>query len=152
MRRIASWVAAAASVLLLGVSIVVGRHEQSAWQARENRGIAGVRRAVGTELMRPAAYRASPRFACLLYKHGLDLVGLELCFAPSGAIVEAIERAPGLDPKIWTLRSSPGGATVRENPTLIARLLDRLGAQTGPAIVVGGQDLGAVVPPQSTTP
>ena len=135
-----------ASLLVLASLIAVGRHEQSTWQAKENRAIAGVRQAVGARLTHPSAYRASPQFACLLYPHGADPYGLELCFAPTGSIVEAIERTPGLDSKFWTLRSDPGAATVRENPLLIAHLLDGLGAQTGPKIVVGGPDLGAIAP------
>jgi hypothetical protein len=134
------------SLLVLASLIAVGRHERSAWEAKENRGIAGVRQAVGARLADPTAYRSSPQFACLLYARGADLGGLELCFAPTGAIVEAIERTPGLDPKVWTIRSDPGGARVRENPLLIARLLDGLGAQSGPRIVVGGPDLGAITP------
>jgi hypothetical protein len=138
-----------ASLLLL---ILVGRHEQSVWQVRENRGIASVRRAVGTDLPKPTAYQSGASFACLLYPNGKDLYGLELCFAPTGAIVEAIQRAAGVRTKIWTLRSDPGRATVHQNPALIARLLDRLGAQTGSTIQVGGLDVGARVPTYGPPP
>ncbi len=137
-----------AALLVLAVLIPVGRHEASAWRTTENRGIAGVRQAVGAQLKRPEAFRASPQFACLLYPNRGHSLGLELCFAPTGAIVEAIKRAPGQDPEIWTVRSDPGAATVRENPVLVAHVLDRLGAQTGAAIRVGGLDLGAVAPPK----
>jgi hypothetical protein len=130
---------------LAGLALV-GRHEGSTWRARENRGIAQVRRAVGQSLTAPEAFRKSPTFACLLYRHNGKDYGFELCFAPSGAIVEAIERSPGRNPKIWTVRSDPGGATVRENSRTIAHLLDRLGAQRGPRILVGGLDLGPEAP------
>ena len=145
MKRTAT-VSIGAAVLTLLLLIFIGRHERSTWQTKQNRGIAAVRRAVGVKLTDPEAFRTSPQFACLLYPRGGHSYGLELCFAPSGAIVEAIERTPGLNPKIWTLRSEPGSTTVHENPVLVAHLLDRMGAQTGTAIQVGGADVGPEAP------
>jgi hypothetical protein len=140
-----------AAMLVLAVLILVGRHEQSVWRAKENRGIAEVRTAVGSKLTKPEAFRESLHFTCLLYSRDTHANGLELCFASTGAIVEAIERAPGINPKIWTLRSDPGASTVRENPVVIAHALDRLGAQTGPAIQVGGLDIGPEAPVAPST-
>ncbi len=81
------------AAVVLVVLVFVGRHERSTWQAKENRGIASVRQAVGAELRQPKAYRASPTFACLHLPEPQVHLGLELCFAPTGAIVEAIDRA-----------------------------------------------------------
>jgi hypothetical protein len=149
-----TWIRAGALALaVLVLLIFVGRHEGSTWQAKENRGIATIRQAVGAELKHPKGFRGGPTFACLIYPDGsADPYGLELCFAPSGAIIEAIHRGPGLTPTIWTLRSDPGASTVRENPALIAALLDKLGAQTGTAIQVGGQDIGGRIPLYPVTP
>ena len=145
MRRKAT-IGTVAAALVLAALIPVARHEQSVWRTKENRGIAGVRKAVGSRLTKPEAFRESLHFRCLLYSRDTHANELELCFAATGAIVEAIERAPGVNPKIWTLRSDPGAASVRENPVLIAHALDRLGAQTGPAIQVGGLDIGPEAP------
>ena len=134
-------------VAVLVLAIFVGRHERATWSAKENRGIAAMRAEVGVRIDHPLAFRQAPTFACLLYAKSQYLYRLELCFAPTGAIVEAIHRREGHNPEVWSLRSDPEAATVRESPRVIAMLLEQLGAQADATeIRVGYSDNGAFAP------
>jgi hypothetical protein len=125
---------------------LVGRWERARWLRSQNAGIAEVRREIGSRFGHPDAYRDSPTFECLIYKTKEHPFARELCFDPSGAVVEAIERTPNRDPKISTVRPEPGAASVRVDPVVVARLLDGLGAQTGTVIQTGKLDLGPTAP------
>jgi len=130
------------ALLVLAVIAIVGRVERSRWTDAQNAGIARVRADVAASFRHPSASRGGPAFACLIWRTPGDPYGRELCYAPTGALVEAILRVPRHDPSIWTLRPDPGAARVRDDPRVIAHLLDRLGAQTGDSIQIGMPDLG----------
>jgi hypothetical protein len=151
-RRRTTVTASAVILAILLLAAAVGLFERSRWVDRQNAGIAAARAAVGANLAHPKAYRMAPLFDCLLY--GSYSVGdaRELCFAPSGAIVETIERHLGQEPKIWSLRSDPAASKVRVDPTVIAHMLDKMGAQRGDRIRVGSPDLGAQYPIGSKLP
>src|SRR3954466_14631493 len=89
---------AIAGALVLVLFGVAGRVEGSRWTDRQVAGIAAARDAVGANIVHPKAYRMSPSFDCLLYGSYEADNARELCFAPSGAIVEAIERHLGKSP------------------------------------------------------
>jgi hypothetical protein len=115
-----------ALVLLVAVSVVVGRWEARRHAAEENRGIARVRAAVGPlESRSLSAYRRAPIFDCLLYRRGAHPYALELCFDRDGRIVEAIDRT-GREPRIWSLREDPSRATLREDPRAVESLIERM--------------------------
>lgn len=134
------------------VVAAVGKFERSSWIDRQNAGIAAERAAVGAQLAHPKAYRMAAAFDCLLYGTYATGDARELCFAPSGAIVETIERHLGKEPKIWSLRAEPSASKVRVDPIVIARMLDKMGAQQGDRIQVGNLDLGAEYPVGSKLP
>ena len=129
------------AVVLVALPLL-GRWERTRWLRSQNEGIAAVKQAVGGEFDHAYAYRHGFTFACLLYQTAEERFGRELCFNSSGYIVEAIHRFPNRDPEVWTVRPEPAGAKVKVNPYLVARLLDKLGAQRAPAILTGIPDLG----------
>jgi uncharacterized membrane protein len=132
----------AGAVVVLVLLALTGRFERSHWIDAQNDAIARVRAAVAPRFEHPYAFRNSPTFACLIWHTAVHPLGRELCYDPSGAVIEAIERYPNRDPRIWTLRSQRSAATVRDDPRTVANLLDRLGAQSGSVIVVGNPDIG----------
>lgn len=121
--------AAAAAVLL--ALIPLGRWEGGRHADSELEGMRRVQAAIGP-LDQPSldAYRVSvgTGFDCLLYKRGANRFALELCFDKPGRLVEAIDRRGAGDPKISSLRETPGDATIRADRALVDRLLKRLGA------------------------
>jgi hypothetical protein len=140
-QRVAWLIPAAAAVMLVAVG-AVGRVERSRWIRIQNQGIAAVRASVASRFPHPSAWRGSPNFTCLIWRTSNHPYGRELCYAPSGAIIEAIERSPRRNPIVWTVRPEPTAARNRDDPRVVAALLDRLGAQTGPTIQIGKPDLG----------
>jgi hypothetical protein len=130
------------AVLVAAASGVSGRVERKHWIETQNDGIAHVRAEVAARFTRPFVYRLAPDFACLVWKTSDHPFGHELCYRPSGAIVEAIDRRPGHDPTIWTVRPEPSTARIHDDPRVVARLLARLGANTGSTIPLGTPDLG----------
>jgi hypothetical protein len=137
--RVALGAGVAVALLVL---VPLGKLERSRWIDRENSGLGQIRADVGARFARPAGFRIAPLFACLLYGSEGQSRSRELCFDRSGAIVEAISRRPGRDLQVWTLRSEPSVARLHESPVAVARILDRMHAQTGDSIVVGSPDLG----------
>ena len=128
MRRPLVYAVAAAAILVLGLLVVVGRHERSRHADSENRKLAEIRRLVGP-LDTPSldAFRLLPQFSCLLYKRGSNRFALELCVDRYGRVVEAIDRR-GRTPRIASLREDPSRATVRVDRAEVDRLLRKLGA------------------------
>jgi hypothetical protein len=123
-RRAAAVALAAAAVVLL---LLVGRWERSQHADEEVRGMRSVLREIGS-LGGPALarFRYLPRFQCLLYARGGDVVALELCVDADGRVVEAIDRRDA-PPKIWSLRDDPTRSSLRVDRGLVDRLLLRLG-------------------------
>jgi len=112
--------------------VVVARWERSHWIDQQNETIASIRAAVGP-LDGPtlAGYRETPQFRCLSWRRGPRPYALELCFDPSGRVIEALDRRA--EPKLvyGSLRSEPAAATTRLDPRLASRLLARLEAPAG---------------------
>jgi hypothetical protein len=128
VRRPVALAVAAAAILVLGVLVVVGRHERTSHADSENRKIERTRRLVGP-LDSPSldAFRLLPHFSCLLYKRDGNRFALELCVDAKGRVVEAIDRR-GRTPRIASLREDPSHATVRVDRAVVDRLLRKLGA------------------------
>jgi hypothetical protein len=143
----------AAVLIATPLLVAVGRRERSHWTAKENAGIAALRAAVGPNLdsSRLVGFRLSYTFDCLLYTDGKAVYGEELCFDPSGRIVEAIDRRTTTS-IFWTLRMSPQSATVRERPALIDCILRSVGVRMPASttiVPVGSPDMGvSQVPPK----
>jgi hypothetical protein len=143
----------AASVLIVGAVAValIGRWEATRANTAQLDGIARVRQAVGA-LNGPAlaAYRVTPAFDCLVYHVGLNISARELCFDPTGGIVEAIDRT-GPSPSFWSVRYEPSLAQTRVSPRRVITLLRALGAGWFVAgatdrIPVGLPDVGPILP------
>lgn len=123
----ARWLAAAAlGVVVLGLLVPVGRWER----ARAARGeVAGMRRTLALvgRLESPSlsGYRVLPGFDCLTYRRGGNPFALELCFDPSGRLIETIDRRTARR-RISSLRADPTRSTVRVDPTRVERLLRRM--------------------------
>jgi hypothetical protein len=117
-------------VVLALLLVVIGRHERSHEQAATSAGIARVRAAIGPSLSKPGPddYVLEPGRSCLLYGVGDRTYALELCFDPSGRIVEAVDRR-GTTSKFYSLVEEPGAARLHANPKLIDSLLKTLEAE-----------------------
>lgn len=120
--------AAAATVLVAVVLVLVGRWEGDRTSDEQNRGMRRVLALVG-RLDSPALdrYRLHPMFNCLLYRVGAKTYALELCFDAKGRLVEAIDRRRGGDPRIWSLRFDPEASDTKVDPAEVQRLLRKLG-------------------------
>ena len=123
--RRASLLAGAAAVVL-GLLVPVGRWER-ARAAREE--TAGMRRVV--QLVGPldspslSGYRVLPAFDCLTYRRGSNPLALELCFDPTGRLVETIDRRTAAR-RISSLRADPTRSTIRVGRAEIDRLLRKM--------------------------
>jgi hypothetical protein len=128
VRRPVVLAVAAAAVVVLGLLVLIGRHERTKHADSENRKLAEIRRLVGP-LDSPSldAFRLLPQFSCLLYKRDSNRFALELCVDGKGRVVEAIDRR-GRTPRIASLREDPSHATVRVDRAEVDRLLRKLGA------------------------
>jgi hypothetical protein len=128
VRRPVAFAVAAAAIVVLGVLVLIGRHERTKHADAENRKLAQIRRLVGP-LDSPSlnAFRLLPQFSCLLYKRDGNRFALELCVDRKGRVVEAIDRR-GRTPRIASLREDPSRATVRVDRAEVDRLLRKLGA------------------------
>jgi hypothetical protein len=117
------------AVVALGLLVPVGRWER-ARAAREE--IAGMRRV--QQLVGPldsaslSGYRVLPAFDCLTYRRGADPFALELCFAPSGRLVETIDRRTATR-RIASLREDPTRSSIRVDPAVIHGLLRMMEAK-----------------------
>jgi len=133
------------AVAALAVVIAVGRIE-SAWANRvQNRGFAHMLALVGPDWNHSAtAYRLAPTFDCLLYKVGIDPYALELCFDPSGRVVEAIDRRNNTSPTFWSLRFDPAASTVRFDPAKVTAAFVSAGAipRGSSSLPLGDADVG----------
>lgn len=117
---------AVSSVVLLGAVVLAGRWESQRATRIEQHGIERVFAAASAEPV-PDGYRIDARFRCLLYKRGVHPFAYELCFDPSGRLVEAIVRLSG-EPVVSTLRSQPQDATIRARSSAIDDVLRQMRA------------------------
>jgi hypothetical protein len=124
-RRLAA--GAVGALALAALLVAVGRWERDHRADEEVVGMRRVLAAVGP-LDSPSlsAFRYLTDFQCLLYRRGENRVALELCFDPSGRVIEAIDRRSG-DPRIWSLRDDPRRSTIRVDRAEVDRLLVRMG-------------------------
>lgn len=136
------WVTLAIVIAGLIALLPLGRWERQRWLRTQNSGIQALLQSIQGRFSHPYAYRHGETFACLLYSTSVEPFGKELCINPSGYVIEAIDRIPGRDPEIWTVRPEPGAATTHVNPSLVAHLLNSLGAQNASVIETGLPDVG----------
>ena len=131
MRRradvLARWLAGGAlTVVVLGLLVPVGRWER-ARAARDE--IAGMRRTLA--LVGPldspslSGYRVLPEFNCLTYRRGSNPLALELCFDPTGRLIETVDRRTATR-HISSLRADPTRSTIRVDPMRVDGLLHRM--------------------------
>lgn len=142
-----------AAAVALALLTVLGRWEYE-WATRaQNRQMAATFRLATREgLDSPLldAYRLAEQFDCLLYRahayrHAYKYA-LELCFDPTGRLVETIDRRRSTD-MIGSLRWEPSAATLRLSPRKLLSVFHAIGAfsahqTTGNALPVDYNDTG----------
>ena len=127
MKRAGPLAIVLATLVALGVLVLVGRSEGRRHARKENRGIAEIRALVGPLDSRSLdRYRLLPQFSCLLYRRAGNAFALELCIDARGRVVEAIDRRNRRKPRIYSLREDPSAATLRVDRAEVDRLLVRL--------------------------
>lgn len=115
-------------LVVLGALVPLGRWERAHAAREEN---AGMRRTlalvgrVGSPSL--SGFRVFPAFDCLTYRRGTNPFALELCFDHAGRLIETIDRRTPTR-HISSLREDPTRATTRVDPSLVHRLLHRMGA------------------------
>lgn len=118
----------ALAIVVLGLLVPVGRWER-ARAARDE--LAGMRRTLA--LVGPLAspslsgYRILPGLDCLTYRRGSNPFALELCFDPSGRLVETVDRRTATR-RISSLRADPTRSTIRVDRVEVDRLLRKMEA------------------------
>jgi hypothetical protein len=147
-RRVA---VAAGALAVLACLVAVGRMERARAVDRETAGMETLLREVGPNLSpnRIYAYRRTPTLGCLLYATSpKERLAIELCFEPSGRLVEAIDRRGG-ELRPFTLRSEPDASRTRVPPATLLSALNHadpkrfpndlsslpLGIDLGPAVL-----------------
>lgn len=125
-RRLAVGLAALAVVLV--ALIPLGRWERGHAAREENAGMRGTLALVGrVDSASLSGFRVFPAFDCLTYRRGPNPFALELCFDHAGRLIETIDRRTQTR-HISSLREDPTRATTRVDPSLVHRLLHRMGA------------------------
>jgi hypothetical protein len=124
MRALA--VATAVVVSLILGAVAYGRAEGRHAVAAQQRGILGVRAAVGQRLLHPdqAIYDPGGQLECLTYQGDGRNAVLELCFDPAGRLLEAVDRRRA--ESIWSLRWDPAAAPLRLDPPTVETTVKRL--------------------------
>ena len=119
-----------AVVLVCAVVVAAGRYEKASASRTQVHGLAHVFALVGPHWATAAtAYRLAPPFDCLLYPVRGNPYALELCFDPSGQIVEAVDRrGKPDDAKFWTLRFDEAASTLRVDRATLLRAFIAAGA------------------------
>lgn len=119
MRR---WRIAAALVAAVAIVVVAGRVEVRHGDQVEMNEMRVVLAAVGDiRTAQPTGYRLGPP-NCLAYSTPVNRVGLQLCFDPTGRLVETVDRRP-VQPVYASLAYDPSRSTIRFPQALIDRLL-----------------------------
>ena len=129
MRRRTALVAAAVTVVALVVAIPVGRWQAHRANAAEAHKVAVLIAAVGDPLTSPLfdAYRLAWSEDCLLYRHGADPYGIELCFDAQGRLVDAVDRRDGTS-RLASFRPQPSASPLRIEPERLYLTLRAAGA------------------------
>jgi hypothetical protein len=119
---------ALAALVVLAALVAVGRFERSRNAHDQMHGMERIRALIGP-LDSPSlsGYRVEPDFDCLTYRRRANQFALELCFDPTGRLVEAIDRRRE-NRRISSLRSDPTASTVRVDRAQLDRLLRKIGA------------------------
>ena len=74
-----------------------------------------------------SGYRVLSGFDCLTYRRGANPFAFELCFDPSGRLIETIDRRTSTR-HISSLRADPRGSRIRVDPAEVGRLLRKMEA------------------------
>ena len=123
----AALVLAAAIVVVLVVALL-GRRERKDANRKQVAGIVAVASRVG--LKTPSAYRLTGFADCLLYSEQGDPYALEVCYDTSGRAIQAIDRYPREETRIWSVRYDPELTTVFAQPSTLFSTFKLYGAFT----------------------
>jgi hypothetical protein len=117
------------AIVVLGLLVPVGRWERARAAREEMAGMRQVQRLVGPlDSASLSGYRVLPAFDCLTYRLGSNPFALELCFDPSGRLIETIDRRT-LTRRISSLREDPTRSTIRVDPAVVHELLRMMEAK-----------------------
>jgi len=121
-----------ALVVLVAAAVVYGRAEGRAAVRTQQHRLLALRADVGARYLRPGYTAVDPvtSFTCLAYAAGGSPFGLELCFDPSGRLVEAVDRRTKPE-RIASLRWDPAAAPLVVSTTVLRAVLHRVPPASG---------------------
>jgi len=127
-RRRPLLLAGAFAVVVIVALVPLGRWERGHAARDETAGMRRTLALVGRiDSPSLSGYRVLPGFDCLTYRRGTNPFALELCFDPSGRLIETIDRRTSTR-RISSLRADPLRSTIRVDPAEVQRLLRKMEA------------------------